>query len=112
MFASSVSGFLLNAQVCSMGPHSKQGHSVSPFINKVSTDNPNYSRGFILGDNGIETQSFVSPSKKDIGDCTGLKWRLLGTLLALNPYLKPTCNAPLLCETGSKGSITGICLLN
>lgn len=59
-----------------------------------------------------ETQSFVSPSKKDIGDCTGLKWRLLGTLLALNPYLKPTCNAPLLCETGSKGSITGICLLN
>lgn len=60
MFASSVSGFLLNAQVCSMGPHSKQGHSFSPFINKVSTDNPNYSRGFILGDNGIETQSFVS----------------------------------------------------
>lgn len=38
--ASCVSGFLLNAQVHSMGPHSKQGDSLSPFINKLSTDNP------------------------------------------------------------------------
>lgn len=74
---------------------------VSPFfifkVNSVPSSNIYFSIFASAAIPPSETLTLMSPSQKGTGDCTGLKWRTSGILLALNPHPKPTCNTPL-CE--------------